>query len=261
MQNPPRNPDEPEYKQTDATYAAVRQTLGAEWEAALAHVAAEQSRLTKFDQRQPTRPTAAQREQLAVGRGRARLWNHPGASDNLKQQLARVLIVEIVADVDEKRSEVLLLIHWSGGHHTELRHTCASPRGKLTSAELKPIIEMLCKVLDDASIAAALNREQTRSAEGQTWTRTRVQSYRHSAGIAGFDATLKETSGWLTQSEAATRRKISPNERPPACLQRHSAGRAAQSRVADGHLGLRSAPRRGAASCFGHASRLYTSAT
>ena len=69
---------------------------------------------------------------------------------------------------------------------------------------------MLRKVLDDASIAAVLNREQTRSAEGQTWTRKRVQSYRHSVGIAGFDATSKETSGWLTQSEAATRLKISP---------------------------------------------------
>jgi DNA invertase Pin-like site-specific DNA recombinase len=200
-----------EYKQTDATYAAVRQTLGAEWEAALARVAAEQSRLTKFDQRQPTLPTAAQREQLArLGEDVRRLWNHPSASGNLKQQLARVLIVEIVADVDEKRGEVLLLIHWSGGHHTELRHGCVSPRGKLTSAELKPIIEVLRKVLDDASIAAALNRERTRSAGGETWTCERVQSYRHSAGIAGFDATLKETSGWLTQSEAATWLKISP---------------------------------------------------
>ena len=54
-----------EYKQTDATYMAVRQTLGAEWEASLARVAAEQLRLSKFDQRQPTLPTAAQREQLA----------------------------------------------------------------------------------------------------------------------------------------------------------------------------------------------------
>ena len=54
-----------EYKQTDATYVAVRQAVGAEWEAALARVAAEQSRLTRFDQRQPTLPTAAQRQQLA----------------------------------------------------------------------------------------------------------------------------------------------------------------------------------------------------
>jgi DNA invertase Pin-like site-specific DNA recombinase len=200
-----------EYKQTDATYVAVRQALGAEWETALARVAAEQSRLTKFDQRQPALPTAAQGEQLArLGEDVRRLWNHPSASGNLKQQLARVLIVEIVADVDEKRGEVVLLIHWSGGHHTELRQPLASRRGKLTSVQLKPIIETLRKVLDDASIAAALNREQISAINGQTWTRRRVQSYRQSTGIAAFDATLKAASGWLTQSEAATRLKISP---------------------------------------------------
>ena len=65
-------------------------------------------------------------------------------------------------------------------------------------------------MLDDASIAAVLNREQIRASDGQTWTRKRVQRYRQHAGIAGFDATLKETSGWLTQAEAATWLKISP---------------------------------------------------
>ncbi len=200
-----------EYKQTDATYVAVRQALGAEWETALARVASEQSRLSEFEQRQPTLPTPAQREQLArLGEDVRRLWNHPGASGNLKQQLARVLIVEIVADIDEKRDEVLLLIHWSGGQHTQLRETRNSRRGKLTSGQLQAIIETLRKVLDDASIAAALNRGQVRATDGQTWTRKRVQQYRHRTGIAGFDATLKETSGWLTQAEAATRLQISP---------------------------------------------------
>jgi DNA invertase Pin-like site-specific DNA recombinase len=200
-----------EYKQTDATYVAVRQALGAEWEAALARVAAEQSRLEEFDQRQPTLPTAAQREQLArLGEDVRQAWNHPSASGKLKQQLARVLIVEIVADIDEERDEVLLLIHWSGGHHTQLRQARASRRGKLNSDDVKSIIETLRKVLDDTSIAVALNRAQIRAADGQTWTRNRVQHFRHHWGIAGFDPKLKETSGWLTQAEAATRLQISP---------------------------------------------------
>jgi DNA invertase Pin-like site-specific DNA recombinase len=200
-----------EYKQTDATYAAVRQALAAEWETALARVAAEQSRLTKFDERQPTMPTPAQREQLArLGEDVRKLWNHPNASGNLKQQLARVLIEEIVADTDEERGEVLLLIHWSGGHHTELRQAWTGSRSRLTSTQLKPTLETLRKVLDDASIATALNRKQIRATDGRTWTPKRVQAYRHKNGIPGFDAALKESSGWLTQAEAATRLKISP---------------------------------------------------
>jgi hypothetical protein len=200
-----------EYKQTDATYVAVRQALAAEWETALARVATEQSRLAKFDERQPTMPTPAQREQLArLGEDVRKLWNHPKASGNLKQQLARVLIEEIVADTDEERAEVLLLIHWCGGHHTELRQPRAGRRHRLTSTQLKPIVETLRKVLDDASIATALNRKHIRTTHGQTWTTKRVQAYRRTNGITGFDARLKESSGWLTQEEAATRLKISP---------------------------------------------------
>src|SRR4029077_1588328 len=63
---------------------------------------------------------------------------------------------------------------------------------------------------DDASIAAALNRAQIRAADGQTWTRNRVQRVRRHLGIAGFDTKLKETSGWLTQVETATWLQLSP---------------------------------------------------
>jgi hypothetical protein len=31
------------------------------------------------------------------------------------------LLVEAVADVDEQRSEVVLILHWQGGQHSELR--------------------------------------------------------------------------------------------------------------------------------------------
>ena len=128
----------------------------------------------------------------------------------MKQQLARVLIVEIVADIDEERDEVLLLIHWSGGHHTQLRQARVSRGGKLNSDHAKSIIETLRKILDDASIAVVLNRAQVRTADGETWTRDRVKRFRHHRGIAGFDTKLKETSGWLTQAEAATWLQISP---------------------------------------------------
>jgi DNA invertase Pin-like site-specific DNA recombinase len=102
-----------EYKGTDETYVAVRQTLAREWEAALEHVAAEQSRLTEFDKCQPILPTAKQREVLdCLGADVRRLWEHPRATTQLKQQLVRTLIEEIAVDVDDKRDEVILLIQW-----------------------------------------------------------------------------------------------------------------------------------------------------
>jgi hypothetical protein len=33
----------------------------------------------------------------------------------------RILIEEIMADIDENKREIVLLIHWAGGRHSELR--------------------------------------------------------------------------------------------------------------------------------------------
>ena len=174
-------------------------------------MATEQSRLNEFDKRQPILPTPAQREQLArLGEDVRRVWNHPSASSSLKQQVVRMLIVEITADIDEKSHEVLLLIHWSGGHHTELRQPHTNRRSGVSSSQLKTMIETMRKVLGDASIAAVLNREQIRPPGGENWTEKRVERYRQRAGIAAFDAKSKESSGWLTQAETATRLQISP---------------------------------------------------
>jgi DNA invertase Pin-like site-specific DNA recombinase len=202
---------EREYKRTDATYTAVCQKLAAQWDTALARVADEESRLTAFDERQPVWPTPSQLEQLAhLGEDVRRLWNHRRASNRLKQQLVRVLIKEIVADVDEERDEAILLIHWSGGHHTELRGRRSVRCGKLPAAELQSILETLRKVQGDGAIAMVLNRAGIRSTSGETWTRERVRRYRQRAGIGAYCATLKASSGWLTQAETATRLEISP---------------------------------------------------
>jgi len=200
-----------EYKQTDATYTAVRQALGGEWETALSRVAEAQLRLSEFDRCEPDVPTPAQRAQLThLSDDLRRLWNDPRATGNLKKQLVRVLIQEIVADIDEERNEVLLLVHWSGGHHTTLRESRHRPRGKLPADDLKTVIDTLRKLMPDDSIAAALNRERISTGVGGTWTRQRVKRFRESAGIAAFSQKLKVSSGWLTQAEAATRLELSP---------------------------------------------------
>ena len=174
-------------------------------------MADEESRVRAFDEQQPVLPTPCQLEQLAhLGEDVRRLWNHPRASHRLKQQLVRVLIREIVVDVDEERHEVTLVIQWSGGHHTELRGRRTAGCGKPASGELKSTIETLCKVQADGAIASLLNRAGIRTASGETWTRERVRRYRERAGIRAYNARLKATSGWLTQAETATLLAISP---------------------------------------------------
>jgi hypothetical protein len=75
---------------------------------------------------------------------------------------------------------------------------------------LKSLVETLRKVQADSAIASVLNREGIRTASGETWTAQQVRCYRQRAGISAYNATLKTSSGWLTQAEAATRLEISP---------------------------------------------------
>jgi hypothetical protein len=49
------------------------------------------------------------------------IWNAPSTDMRLKQRIARILIREIVADVDQNKREIVLLIHLAGGRHSELR--------------------------------------------------------------------------------------------------------------------------------------------
>ena len=38
-----------------------------------------------------------------------------------RQQLVRALVNEIIVDIDKAAQEIVLIIHWNGGRHSELR--------------------------------------------------------------------------------------------------------------------------------------------
>jgi len=202
---------EREYKQTDVSYTSVRRVLGAQWESALARVEEQQSQLKAFDERLPVVPTDEQHAGLSrLGENVEQLWNDPRADWSLKQQLTRVLIQEIVANVDDQRDEVILVIQWSGGHHTELRGPRTRRRSRLSSSDLTKVIDTLRKVHTDAEIATVLNRASIRTVQGETWSSERVKRYRQQLKIEAFSTQKMQQSRWLTQAAAATQLKISP---------------------------------------------------
>ena len=49
------------------------------------------------------------------------LWHDPATDMRLKQRIVRILIHEIIADVDDAAHEIVLVIHWQGGRHTDVR--------------------------------------------------------------------------------------------------------------------------------------------
>ena len=130
-----------------------------------------------------------------------------------RQRLIRALITEIIADVDEAAGEIVLVIHWKGGQHSELRvhkpksgeHGCHTPEDALA------IMRGMAGRWSDQDIAASLNRMGMPTGHGKTWTAHRVGSLRRVHGIHGYRSAEKG-GDWLTQSEAAAKLGVSRHQ-------------------------------------------------
>src|SRR6478672_5593389 len=132
-------------------------------------------------------------------------WKAPRTTMRTRQRLVRALITEIIADIDEAAGEIVLIIHWKGGQHSELRvrkpktgeHGCHTPEEALA------VIRSMATRWSDQDIAASLNRMGMRTGQGKTWTAHRVSSLGRVHGIRAYRSAEKDGE-WLTQSEAAT---------------------------------------------------------
>ena len=58
---------------------------------------------------------------IALAQDLPSVWNAPLADARTKQRIARILIQEVVIDLDDAADEVVITIHWVGGRHTEVR--------------------------------------------------------------------------------------------------------------------------------------------
>ncbi len=97
-----------------------RQNSKPRWNTALQRTCELEQKLQEFDLgiRDLHCPAGASFE---LGQDLPSVWNSPSADTRLKQRIVRILIKEIITDVEESRREIILLIHWAGDHHSELR--------------------------------------------------------------------------------------------------------------------------------------------
>jgi hypothetical protein len=109
------------YEAVDPDRRLVAAELEARWNAALEKVQELENKLLAFDDEISCTSVPDKQILLSLAQDLPAIWNAPSTDIRLKQRLVRILIDEIVVDVDEKSSEVVLVIHWSGGRHSELR--------------------------------------------------------------------------------------------------------------------------------------------
>jgi DNA invertase Pin-like site-specific DNA recombinase len=196
------------YERVDPDNRLVAAELEARWNAAMARLKECEARLLS---RLESKPPAVDRESLLSLAGDLdTVWKSSSAEMRTKQRLVRALIEEIVVDVDDDKREVILVIHWRGGQHSELRvrkpqsgeHTMRNP------AEVDEIIRQMGARWSDEHIAATLNRMGSTTPFGHTWSAKRVGGYRRTKGIPGYESGVKD-GRCLTMVEAAEKAGVS----------------------------------------------------
>ncbi|MBV8800080.1 MAG: recombinase family protein [Alphaproteobacteria bacterium] len=191
------------YAACDPDNRLIAAQLEKSWEAALRRVQACEARLEHGTMPDPT--TAAP-DFSGLADDLHAAWNAPGVTMRTRQRLARAMIADIIADVDEATREVVLTIHWRGGQHSQLRvhKPKTGEHGCSTSEEALAIMRSMATRWSDEDIAASLNRMGMRTGQGKTWTAHRVSSLRRVHGIHGYRSAEKNGE-WLTMSEAAAK--------------------------------------------------------
>jgi DNA invertase Pin-like site-specific DNA recombinase len=190
------------YEAVDPDQRLVAAELEARWNAALARLEDCKARLAACSVAEVPPRTHQDLGDLAGDLARA--WNAPATAMQTRQRLVRALIEEIVVDVNDAARDVIMVIHWRGGRHTELRvrKPGTGEHRRRASNEADRIIRDMATRWSDQDIAAALNRMGQRTGQGKTWTAVRVGSYRRSKEINGYESAVKD-GRCLTMVEAA----------------------------------------------------------
>jgi len=195
-----------QYDAVDPENRIVASELERRWNERLADVARLEEELRIERQ---ARPAAALSDDeraslMALAEDLPRAWNHPAAAVELRKQILRAALEEIVVRVDD--GKIGFKLHWKGGQHTALevaKNRSGEHRWK-TSVETEQLVRQLARLLPDAKIAGQLNRLGIRSAKGHTWTELRICNFRGQQKIPIYREHERAERGELLLQEAVT---------------------------------------------------------
>jgi DNA invertase Pin-like site-specific DNA recombinase len=197
------------YEAVDPEQRLVAAELEARWNSALQKTRDLEDRLDGFDRGTNQAPVPNKELLLSLAQDLPTIWNLPSTDMRLKQRIVRILIEEIVANVDESSREIVLLIHWAGGRHSELRvkKRETGQHGKCTSLAAIEVVRHMAGRFPDELIAATLNRLGLRTGVGNAWNKLRVCSLRSYQQLPAFNPDQPQST--LTLEEAARRLQVS----------------------------------------------------
>ena len=159
------------FRQYDAADPANRLVAGeleARWNKALARVAEVEGKIAAHDVANAA-PVADPASLATLAADLKTVWTDPATDARLKKRIVRTVIQEVIADIDQEAAEIVLVVHWIGGVHSEIR----LPGGGAVSATApQPMsiaaVRQLVLIANDDLIAGILNRNGLRDGPWQS---------------------------------------------------------------------------------------------
>jgi DNA invertase Pin-like site-specific DNA recombinase len=182
------------YELVDPAKRHVARELEARWNSALERVADLERRIEDLRARAAAHPKIDRTRLLQLAHDLPAAWNSPSADTRIKQRLIHILVQEIVCELDDATNEAVLLIHWTGGRHSEVR----VPRvrtGRYPADRVPTAVDMLRQLAGhwpDRELAVSLNRMRCKTGDGETWTTVRVKEMRERLGLAEYGSSRTE---------------------------------------------------------------------
>jgi len=198
------------HEAVDPDNRLVAAELESRWNSALRRVSEVEDRLRQIETTNQGSARVPDKETLlSLAQDLPAVWNAETTDMRLKQRITRILIQEIVVDVDDSTSEIVLMIHWTGGRHSELRvkKNLTGHHSRCTSLEAIEIIRQMAGRFPDDQIAATLNRLGLKTGSGNNWVELRVRTTRSYHELPSYDPKLRQNI--LTLEEASERLGVS----------------------------------------------------
>ena len=199
-----------QYDAADPANRLVAAELETRWNRALLQVADIEAKIAEHDAATTPRRETPSPSLAALADNLSTVWSASTIDARLKKRIVRTVIQEVIADIDADAGEIVLIIHWVGGAHTQLRLP-RRRRGQRnsTAPDIIDAVRQLVLIANDDLIAGLLNRNKLTTGNGNRWTRERVTSLRSHHQIPVYRPTENGVEPWLNLTKAAAHLGIS----------------------------------------------------
>ncbi len=203
------------YRAVEPENRLVARGLETQWEKRLKELAVAEAELGRREQLRPRDLTAEERQRIrALGADVGRVWSAASTTDRDRKELLRTLLEEVNVAIERAESRGHLTLRWRGGAITEFDVTlrCARVPVLRTDEDTIDLVRRLAVHYSDAIMAGILNRQEKKTATGESFTANKVGNLRRYWEIPRFEAPSTPPEGEpVTIDKAAEILGIAPS--------------------------------------------------